>query len=667
MPGHAHRHGSGSSGAPGESEDRCGGAEALRRVAIVGLPNSGKSSIFNNLARRYSVVANYPLTTVETKRAVRTIRGTRYELIDTPGLHCLFIHSEEELEVRDLLFAEPPDILIQCIDANRLRQSLELTVDLVELGVPLVLSLNAIDETQRTGLVLRTRELASFLGVQVVESVATLGRGTEELERALELARAPGWQPLYGAVLEGAIEEVAASLPEAMPFRRKTAELVLLDDAHMLAGIRRQHGEEALLRVRAASASAAAQVGASVPRAFSSRLEKLLDHVVSRVAGPATRPDSRTGRAIASLARHPVLGVPILLCILAAMYLLVVHGAGSVAGLLDRLIASPAVAWVRSSVRSEPLEDLLVGDFGLLTLGLFNAILTVLPILGAFYLAMGLLEDVGYLPNISVLLRRALGHIGLSGRAVMSLVLGFGCKTMASLTTRGVTSRRERLIANFLIAFAIPCSAQLALDMTILGRNGVGAFLIAGVFLVAVEIGAGAVLNRVLPAEPVMEYIQELPPIRVPRLGAVALKTGHRLLWFMREALPIFLIASLALFGLDRLGVLKVLETLLRPIVVGWLGLPIRMVEVLILSLARHEAAAGLLLGMVEAGDLGYTQSITAVVITTMFVPCVANIVAMCRILGTKQGLAVTLVVNVAAFVLAGLLRWAMAAGVAVF
>ena len=637
-----------------------------QRVAIVGLPNTGKSSIFNNLAHRYSVVANYPLTTVETKRALRTIRGRPYELIDTPGLHCLFIHSEEELEVRELLFAEPADILIQCIDANRLRQSLELTVDLVELGIPLVLCLNAIDETQRNGLVLHSRELASFLGVQVVESVATLGKGTEELERALELARAPSWQPLYGVALEGAIEEVVASLPEEAPFRRKTAELVLLEDAHALEGIRLKHGDDAFLRVRAAALSAAAKVGTSVPRAFSTRLEKLLDHAVSRVAGSGAKTGGRTGKVIAALARHPVLGLPILLGILAAMYVLVVHGAGSVASLLDRLFARPAVEWVRSSVRSELLEDLLVGDFGLLTLGFFNAILTVLPILGAFYLAMGLLEDVGYLPNISVLLRKALGRIGLSGRAVMSLVLGFGCKTMASLTTRGVTSRRERLITNFLIAFAIPCSAQLALDMTILGRTGVVAFLIATTFLVAVELGAGAVLNRVLPPEPVMEYIQELPPIRAPRLGAVVTKTGHRLLWFLKEALPIFLIASVALFGLERLGVLKVLETLLRPIVVGWLGLPIRMVEVLILSLARHEAAAGLLLGMVEAGELSFTQSITAVVITTMFVPCVANIVAMCRVLGTRRGLAVTLAINVVAFALAGLLRWAITVGLAV-
>jgi ferrous iron transport protein B len=632
------------------------------KVAIVGLPNTGKSQIFSNLSGTYSVVANYPLTTVVPKRATRTVRGRRYEFIDTPGLHCINIHSEEELQVRNLLFSEPPDVLLQCIDANRLRQSLELTLDLTELGIPLVISLNAIDETQRNGLVLHSRELASFFGVPVIESVAPEGRGTEELLRAIESAGPPTWRPLYGAEIEEAIAGIEATLPEGIPFPRKTAELLLLGDEHIERSLRADRGEEAASAMIAAAEAGRARVGGNVPRVFRGRRDKLVDMVTSRVAESTRRVPGPTGHAIASLARHPFYGILILAVIVVVVYAAVVKGAGSFATWLGATIEAPIVDWIRSDISSSLLVDFLVGDFGLLTLGLFNAFLTVLPILGVFYIIMGLLEDVGYLPNITVLMRKALGRIGLSGQSVMSLVLGFGCKTMAALTTRGVTSRRERIIANFLIAFAIPCSAQLALDMTILGRTGFAAFLIAVGFLALVELGAGAVLNRLLPAQPVMEYIQELPAIRIPRISAVLLKTGHRLLGFLGEALPIFLIASVALFALDRLGVLHALEAVLRPIVVGWLGLPIRMVEVLILSLARHEAAAGLLLSMVTAGDLSFTQAVTSVAITTMFVPCVANIVAMCKVLGTKRGLAITAAVNVASFVLAGVLRWAIAA-----
>ena len=633
-------------------------ADGVRKVAIVGLPNTGKSQIFTNLSGTYSVVANYPLTTVEPKRAEATIRGRRYQFIDTPGLHCLSIHSEEELEVRNLLFSEPPDVLVQCIDANRLRQSLELTFDLVELGVPLVISLNAIDETQRNGLILHTRELAALLGVSVVECVAPAGRGMEELKRALETAGPPTWHPRYGAALEEAISAIEAALPAGVRYPRKTAQLLLLGDESMAQRVRAELGDAAAARIATEVNAAAARVGGNLQRLYRSRRDRVMDMVVARVGETMRATAGPTGHVFATLARHPLYGVLILAAVVAFMYVAVVHGAGQLAAWLVAVIEDPVVGWIRSRMAWPLLVDLLVGDFGLLTLGLFNALLTVLPILGVFYVIMGLLEDVGYLPNITVLLRRALGRIGLSGRSVMSLVLGFGCKTMAALTTRGVTSRRERIIANFLIAFAIPCSAQLALDMTILGRTGPVAFLVAIGFLGLVELGAGAVLNRLLPAEPVMEYIQELPPIRVPRLGGVMVKTAHRLLGFLGEALPIFLVASVVLFALDRLSVLRALETLLRPIVVGWLGLPIRMVEVLILSLARHEAAAGLLLSMVAAGELDFTQAITSVAITTMFVPCVANIVAMCRVLGTRSGLAITVAVNIVSFVLAGVLHW---------
>jgi ferrous iron transport protein B len=251
-----------------------------------------------------------------------------------------------------------------------------------------------------------------------------------------------------------------------------------------------------------------------------------------------------------------------------------------------------------------------------------------------------------------------LKKIGLSGSSIMSLILGFGCKTMATLTTKGIASRKEKLIAVSLIAFAIPCSAQLAIDMAVLGRIGFTAFLIAFGSLAIVELAAGLVLNKTIKEDEHSPFLQELPPIRLPQPRAVLKKTAYRIFWFLKEAVPIFLIAAVALFAVDKIGLLGLLKRGLRPIVVNWLGLPIDIVEVLILSLARHEAAAGLLLGMVNRGALTYIQTITAVVITTMFVPCFANIVAMCRQVGVKTGLIITAAINASSFVLAGILNW---------
>jgi ferrous iron transport protein B len=194
--------------------------------------------------------------------------------------------------------------------------------------------------------------------------------------------------------------------------------------------------------------------------------------------------------------------------------------------------------------------------------------------------------------------------------------------------------------------------------MAILGRVGLPAFLIAFATLALVEIAAGWVLNRLLPEDEHGDFIQELPLIRVPNLGAVLRKTGFRLYWFLKEALPIFLMAALALFLVDKSGLLGILQKGLKPVVVNWLGLPLNMIEVLILTMARHEAAAGLIYSLVNQGALNYIQSIVAVTITIMFVPCFANIVAMCRQVGLRAGILITLAINLSSFILAGALNW---------
>lgn len=291
-------------------------------------------------------------------------------------------------------------------------------------------------------------------------------------------------------------------------------------------------------------------------------------------------------------------------------------------------------------------------------MGLFNALGTVLPILSVFFLLFGLMEDIGYLPNAGILVKRILDKIGLSGKSIMPLMLGFGCKTMATLTTRSIPSKKERLIALFLIAFAIPCSAQLGLNMAILGRSGLLSFFLVLIFLAAVELVAGVVLNLILKDDGKSNLIQELPSFRLPDIKALLKKTYYRLLWFLKESILIFIIAAIVMYLMDLSGLLALLKRGLTPIVQNWLGLPIDMTDALILTLARHEMAAGLILKMAEAGEFNFIQNIIAVVITTMFIPCIANIVAMFKEVGVKAGILMTLGINVSAFLLAGILRW---------
>ncbi len=623
---------------------------------IVGLPNTGKSTAWNRLTGRYNLVANYPLTTLEVRSAAAAIVGAQRTIIDTPGIHGLFVQSEEDAVVRRELLKDPPAVLVQCMDAHALKQSLALTADLAGLGLPLVVLVCSTEEARANGEVLDLPALERSLGSPVVESPAP-GRGIDALRETLARARPAGAPVSLGTRQEQAIDRVAALLPEGFRFRRKAAELLLLRDERIVADIVDRFPQWDAGPVKAAVAEVTTGLPESLARTVAAHRDRWVDDVVDRVVKQRGAGGAAIAETFGRLSRHPVWGLPILAAFLAIVYFAVVHLAGWLASGLDRILTQPAVELLSRVLPPGFWTDILIGDYGLLTLGLFNAISTVLPILSVFFLLFALVEDSGYLPNITVLSRRLFAKVGLTGSSIIPLILGFGCKTMATLTARNLRSRKERLIVVYLIAFAIPCSAQLGLNIAILGSFGPLAFAAAFAFLALVEVLAGVVLNLILPGDEAGEYLQELPPIRVPSLRGVATKTGHRVLSFLSEALPVFLVAAAVLFAADRVGLLGALKTALRPVITGWLGLPVDTVDALILSMARHEAAAGLLLRMVGTGAINASQAVVAVSITTMFVPCIANIVSMFRVLGWKAGLTETLAINVSAFALAGVLN----------
>ena len=638
--------------------DNSSGSAPAKKIAIVGLPNTGKSQVFNNLTGEYTLVANYPLTTVEMRRTRCRIDGETYEVIDTPGLHCLYIHSQEELAVRDMIFKETPDIIVQCIDANQLKQSLTLTADLLELGLPMVISLNAIDETAKRGVWIDSGGLSRLLGISVVESIAVNGLGTRELKGAINKARR-GKQPLrYGELIDDRISTIESVLPEDVNFKRKTATLLLLDDPFLGDYLREQYGPEKIAQLKEGVDRTKRQFRGHLGQALNNRRSRWIDETAERITRKQKIVPSEFSKAFARLSRHPVFGIPILLMVIFIMYFLVVNVANVIAGWMGQTLWAPVESKIDSLVTVEWLNDFLIGDYGVLSLGLANAFLTILPILAVFFIVFNILEDIGYIPNLCVLTKRIFDKLGLSGNAIMSITLAFGCKTMATLTTRSLRSKKEKFISVYLIAFAIPCAAQMALNISILGRIGIRAFIIVFSVLVSVWISVGLILNKILKHDNKSSFIQELPAIRWPNLKAVIRKTYYRLWWFIKEAVPVFIYAAVILFVIDKVGILDALKKTLNPVMTGLLGLPLQMVDALILSMARHEAAAGLIIKLIEKGQLNYVQCIIAVTITTLFVPCFANIMAMIKELGARRAVASVIVINCTAILVAGTLNW---------
>ena len=362
---------------------------------------------------------------------------------------------------------------------------------------------------------------------------------------------------------------------------------------------------------------------------------------------------SRVREAINRAVREPLTGLPILALVLYATYLFVgVFGAQTLVGALEEGVfdgfINPAATIVAGDIPVPLIRDFLVGDYGLVTMGLTYAIAIVLPVVTTFFLMFGFLEDSGYIPRLAIFSDRLFRSMGLNGKAVLPMVLGLGCDTMATMTTRILGTPKERLIAITLLALGVPCSAQLATIMGILGGISPWALgLLFGVVLSQMVV-VGFLAARVLPGDR-SDFILELPPIRLPRVRNLATKTALRVRWYLGEAVPLFLVGTALLFVLDRIGALDLLTSAARPVVTGALGLPSESAGVFVMGFLRRDYGAAGLFKMAHDGSLTAVQSVIALTVMTLFVPCVANLLMIIRERGVRTGMAILAAVTVIA------------------
>jgi ferrous iron transport protein B len=322
---------------------------------------------------------------------------------------------------------------------------------------------------------------------------------------------------------------------------------------------------------------------------------------------------------------------------LGALYMFVgVFGAQTLVGWLENGVFARFVnPWVDGLVMHvipwPVLRGLFGGEYGILTLGIRYAVAIILPIVGTFFLAFAIIEDSGYLPRLALLIDRVFKTIGLNGRAVIPMVLGFGCDTMATIVTRTLETRRERAIATILLALAIPCSAQLGVIFAILAGRPVAllawAAVVLGIFLLV-----GFLAARLVPGQRPAFYM-ELPPLRFPRLSNILVKTYTRMEWYLREVLPIFILASVLIWIGQMTGIFTAALSLLEP-VVRWIGLPSQATAAILFGFFRRDYGAAGLYDL--RGVLNGVQLTVAAVTLTLFVPCVAQTAVMFKERGWK-------------------------------
>ncbi|HEX7809923.1 MAG TPA: nucleoside recognition domain-containing protein, partial [Thermoanaerobaculia bacterium] len=388
------------------------------------------------------------------------------------------------------------------------------------------------------------------------------------------------------------------------------------------------------------------------------RLE-IVDGLIADVMAE-TGPRSRD--VLGALCMHRIWGVPILIGVLYVAWLFVgKFGAGTLVDFVETSIfeayVNPwATRFVTFAVPVQFIRDLLVGPYGVITMALTYAIAIVLPVVMTFFTLFGILEDSGYLPRLAVMLHRTFRRMGLNGKAVLPMVLGLGCDTMATLTTRVLETKKERVIVTILLALGIPCSAQLGVIMAMLGRLGGPATMIwLGVTLSTIFI-VGFLSSKILPGES-GDFIVELPPMRMPRLSNILIKVLARTEWYLKEAVPLFILGTLVLYVLDVTHLLTVLQRALAPVVVGALGLPAEAANAFVIGFLRRDYGAAGLFAMQRGGALDPKQTIVALTVITLFIPCVANFLVMVRERGKRAALAIAAFITAYAFAIGTLLN----------
>ncbi len=632
---------------------------------LVGHPNVGKSVLFHRLTGAYVNVSNYPGTTVEVTRA-----SARFDrdaaLLDTPGVLSLPSRSDDERTTVRALLNEPTRALLQVGDAKNLRRTLTLTALLAELQVPMVLALNMHDEAAARGVTIDMSALAEELGVPVEATVATDGKGIGALTRHLTDARAPRCILQYDKAIDADIEQVAAAITEYCPHpvlaARGLSILFLGGDDEVAAWMRDKAGQN-FAHLATLRQDARSRVEGDLPtllaRERTEAADVLAASVVSRSVKSSPLLSQRVGQAVV----HTVWGLPILLAVLYFIYEFVgVFGATTLVGLLEEGlfegVLNPAMTRLIEAIAPASwVTELLVGQYGLWTMGMTYALALILPIVTTFFLAFGVLEDSGYLPRLSVIANRLFAAIGLNGRAVLPMVLGLGCVTMATLTTRILHSPRERLITTFLLALAIPCSAQLGVVLGMLGSLSFKAVLIWALAMVGILMLTGFLASRLIPGRRI-PLVTELPPMRLPIFGNVLKKTAGRLKWYLVEVIPLFLVGTFLMFSLEKLGVLPAIIRAGEPLVSGWLGLPPEASAAFVMGFLRRDFGATGLFAM--SASLSPIQAVVGMITITLFIPCFASLMMMVKEQGIRTAATMVALIVPFAFLVGGLFRLAL-------
>jgi ferrous iron transport protein B len=603
--------------------------------------NVGKSSLFSWLCATETASMNFPGTTVSLAAGqIKSLNATAY---DTPGIYSIFSANEDEKVSRDILLPQesftPISSILLVADAKNMKRSLAIALQYAEYGLPMLIDVNMIDEAAARGIEIDFEKLSEILGVDICTSIAREGIGVRRILSKLKSPRIakklinyPDWVDRFIDIIEKRCKNSEIS-------SRVIGLLLLAGDKSIEKYLVPKYGAQFFKELKNLATDYhkddAETFRALIVNLYNKKAEQIVKEI-QQVEPPRKNPHLVT---FGDWCTQLHTGIPIAITVLVLVYLFV--GSFGATFLVDTINGTifegfliPWVTKLLEPIPSQFFRDMFVDpDFGILPTGVFLALGLVMPVLFCFYLVFGILESSGYLPRLSILLDKVFRKMGLNGKGVIPLVMGFSCVTMAILTTRLLDTKKEKNIATFLLLLGMPCAPLIAVMLIILDAMPFTATLtVFGIIFVQTFI-AGFIANKILPGQG-SPLIFEIPPMRLPKPMQVINSAAHKTYFFIKEAVPVFIYASLFVFLFERVGGLEIAEKLLRPVINNLMGLPEKSVQVFIKTIIRREAGAAELDHL--RGMYTNLQLVVNLLIMTFLTPCINAILVLFKERGQK-------------------------------
>ncbi|MEA2087651.1 MAG: ferrous iron transport protein B [Candidatus Caldatribacteriota bacterium] len=633
------------------------------KIALMGQPNSGKSTVFNDVAGYKAITSNFPGKTVKYTLTKFNLLGQTIELVDLPGTYSLTSFDLAELEARKYLLKGNVDVVINVIDASLLSRSLELTLQLLELKLPMVLCLNMIDEAERKGIKINIEKLSKRLGVPVVATIAVKGKGIKKL---FSTAYKLGEEKKIGRILNFSkdVEKVIEQLSTRIKKKKIDQELnvserflalkYLENDSYFMENYEKKDGD-LLKKIIYFQDLLRETHGRPSDVVISSERHHLSMNIYESVV-LLTRPQAKIIDRMDDILMHPLFGYIFLALILYLFFNLVFN--------VGKMVEEPLLDYfyriiplIEKSINPNTLSFSIISG---IIQGLAGGIAIVLPYLFPFLFGLAILEDLGYLPRIAFLLDTFLHKIGLHGKAIIPFILGYGCTVPAIMATRILESERDRFITSVL-ATMIPCAARMTIIFALVAFYiNPQAALAIYILNIIVIIISGKILSRLLP-EVTPGMILEIPTYHIPSLKVVLAKTWLRMKEFIFIAWPLLIVGSTILSLLQYYKADMLINNFFSPLT-ALLGLPLVVGTTLIFGILRKELSMLMLIQAIGTSNVAAVMSTTQIMTFTIFiifyVPCAATIAVLWKEIGSKRTLFTIAFTSILAIILATITRF---------